>query len=303
MLSAIALYSSGSRDAVDAKAALRVVVAERAPEARRLDEQLDPDLALERRVAGGVLIPHHGIGNVRADVERRCPRRPVAGALVSADRAPGEGCTGKAQLARPLAGKVERRVTPAKSVSSCSRRCVRQHGQDEVLGIPERVAVVAGAGETLRADRALLGPRTGLKRVEERKANSLLQLGVTVELDVRTPPEVVQVGTLRRDQPLPAGMPRFGESRDGEISDGGEGTLARRAVREELDDAQPLAGSEVSRNRHPAHVGGALGGDLQVVRALDEVIHGGGEPKPARPGRVDEDDTVVVRRVLLGLER
>ena len=36
-------------DAVDAEPALRIVVAERAPEPRRLDEQLDADLALERR--------------------------------------------------------------------------------------------------------------------------------------------------------------------------------------------------------------------------------------------------------------
>ena len=62
-------------DAVDAEAALRVVVAERAPEPRGLDEQLEPDLALELLVAGRAA----GSGRRR----RRC-RAPMWNAAVPA---------------------------------------------------------------------------------------------------------------------------------------------------------------------------------------------------------------------------
>ena len=48
----------GAGDAVDAEAPVRVVVAERAPQPRGLDEQLEPDVALERVVAGRA----HGSG-------------------------------------------------------------------------------------------------------------------------------------------------------------------------------------------------------------------------------------------------
>ena len=75
-------------------------------------------------------------------------------------------------------------MAPAKRIGSRPRRRVREDGQDEALGIPERVAVVAGAREALGADRALLGASARLKRVEECEADRLLQLGVAVQLDV-----------------------------------------------------------------------------------------------------------------------
>src|SRR5438046_2794794 len=94
----------GARDAVDAEAALRVVVAERAPESRRLDEQLEPDLELEDVVVDGSLVADDGVGDVGADVKRSRPRRPVAGAFLAANRPPGKGGAALAELARALPG-------------------------------------------------------------------------------------------------------------------------------------------------------------------------------------------------------
>ena len=97
-------------------------------------------------------------------------------------------------------------MAPAQRVGRRARRRVREHGQDEALGVPERVAVVAGPGQPLGRDRALLGAGAGLERVEEREADGLLQLGVAVELDVGAVPEVVEVrrcpATSRPSQPV-----------------------------------------------------------------------------------------------------
>ena len=107
----------GPGDAVDAEAALGVVVAERAPEPRRLDEQLEADLALELVVVGRRLVADDRVGDVRVDVERGGAGRPVAGALLAADRPPRERRALEAELARPLAREVERRVAPAQRVA------------------------------------------------------------------------------------------------------------------------------------------------------------------------------------------
>ena len=56
----------GPGDAVDAKAPFGVVMAERAPEPRRLDEQLEADVALERVVVGRGLVADDRVGDVRA---------------------------------------------------------------------------------------------------------------------------------------------------------------------------------------------------------------------------------------------
>jgi hypothetical protein len=63
----------GPGDAVDAEASACVVVAERAPEPRRLDEELDPDLALELLVAGR----RSGSGRRRRRCRRRCGKAAV----------------------------------------------------------------------------------------------------------------------------------------------------------------------------------------------------------------------------------
>ena len=166
----------------------------------------------------------------RADVERRGAGRPVARAFLAANRPPREGGAGEAELRGALAGEVERRVPPAQRVAGGLRRGVCQHRQDEALGVPERVPVVAGPGQALRRDRALLGARAGLKRVEEREAHRLLQLGVALELDVGAIPERRR-GSARwsGDEPVPAGVPRLGER--------GDDLVAERRSERRLDHA------------------------------------------------------------------
>src|SRR5207244_12124456 len=62
----------------------------------------------------------------------------------------------------------------------------------DLLGVPERVAVVARAGETLGADRPALGSGARLEHLEEVEAHGLLQLGISLDLDVSAVPEVVE---------------------------------------------------------------------------------------------------------------
>jgi len=228
------------RDAVDAEAALRVVVAERSPEARGLDEQLEPRLALELVVARRVLVADDGVCDVGPDAERRRPRVPVAGALLAADRPPREHAAAEPELRGPLPRQIERRVAPAERGAGSVRRGVREHRQDEPLGVPERVAVVAGAGEALGADRALLRARARLQRVEEREAHGLLQLGVAVELDVRGRPEVVEVRPLPLEQAHPPRVPRLRERRHDLARAARRASAGSTRRTRSAHDAQPL---------------------------------------------------------------
>src|SRR5205823_10928426 len=104
------------------EAALSVVMAERAPQSRRLDEQFDPDLALEFLVLDGGLVAGNGVGDVGGDVEGGSPGRPVARAFLAADRPPGKGGPAQAQLSCPFAREVERGVPPAERVGGRFRR-------------------------------------------------------------------------------------------------------------------------------------------------------------------------------------
>src|SRR5207244_7684422 len=92
----------GAGDAVDAEASLRIVMTERTPESGGLDEELETNLGLEVVVLRRRLVPGDGVCDVGVDVERGCARGPVAGALLTADRAPGEGGASEAELARSV---------------------------------------------------------------------------------------------------------------------------------------------------------------------------------------------------------
>ena len=108
----------GAGDAVDVERARVVVVAERAPQPRRLDEQLaGPAPASNSSSRGRAQVADDGVGDVGVDVERRGARRPVGRALLAADRAPRERRALQPQLLRPLAREVERRVAPAQRVA------------------------------------------------------------------------------------------------------------------------------------------------------------------------------------------
>ena len=224
--------------AVDVEDAGRVVVAERAPEPRGLDQQLQACAAGERLVARGAQVAQHRIGDVGVDVERRRPRGPVRRALLPVDRSPREGGARQPELRRALPREVERRVAPAQRVGCSVRRGVRERGEDEGLRVPEDVPVVAGPGQALGGDRPPLGSRAGLQRVEEAEADRLLQLAVAVDLDVRPVPEVVQVLALARHQPVPARVPRRRERGVDLVAHRRQRALARPAVGEELRDRQ-----------------------------------------------------------------
>src|SRR5258706_6774489 len=107
-----------------------------------------------------------------------------------------------------LPGLLENRMAPAQGVGGSARESQRQHRQDEGLGVPESVAVVAGARQPFGRDGAPLRTRSRLQDVEEREAYRLLDLRVALQLDVRTRPEVVQVGALLGEQALQAGQAR-----------------------------------------------------------------------------------------------
>ena len=261
-------------DAVDAEAALRIVMAERAPQARRLDEQLEADLALE----GVVVRSRRGSARRRRRCRRRCGTRPCPRASSRSTPGRGSSATG---TRRPSSPSWRARSRARSSVAwrqrsasaAASRRRVREHRQDEALRVPERVAVVAGPGQALGGDRALLGAGPGLERVEEREAHGLLELGVALELDVGAVPEVVEVRALAGEQAVPARVSRLGERGDHLVADGRERALARPAVGEELDDPQALALARGRPRRSRGRRRAALRERLGAVGALDDVVH------------------------------
>ena len=139
--------------------------------------------------------------------------RPVARALLTVDRPPGEGRTREAELGRPVQGRGQRVPAPPQGAGHRVGRGEREHRQDEGLGIPERVPVVPGPGQTLRGNRAALPAGSGLQHVEQREPHRLLHLGIPVDLHVRAVPEVVEVRALIGEQAVPAGLPRRGQGR------------------------------------------------------------------------------------------
>ena len=148
--------------------------------------------------------------------------------------------------------------------------------------------VVAGPGQALRRDRPVLGPRPGLQDVEQAEAHRLLDLGVTVHLDVGAVPELVQVGPLLGEQAVPAGQVGGRQRPHHLVDEGGPGPLARPAVADELDDLQLLAGSHLGRHREPAQVGVGLDPVRHLRRAGDHVRHSSRDPQPAGPRPVHQ---------------
>ena len=146
-------------DALDAELAVRVVLAERAPQPGGLDEQRQADLALELLVLRRVQVLDDGVGDVGVDVEGGRAGRPVAGALLAADRPPRERGAVQAELRRVRLGHVHDQVPPAQRVGGGLRPGVGQHRQHERLGVPEGVPVVPGPGQALGRDRPVLGAR------------------------------------------------------------------------------------------------------------------------------------------------
>jgi hypothetical protein len=145
------------------------------------------------------------------------------------------------ELLGPLLGEVQRRVPPAQDVGGGVRGGRRERLQDEALGVPERVPVVARSGQPLGRHRPPLGAGAGLQDVEQPEAHGLLHDGVAVDLDVGAVPVVVEVGALAREQALPAAVAGAGERRRDLVAHRRHRAHARPAVGEELHDPQHLA--------------------------------------------------------------
>ena len=101
-----------------------------------------------------------------------------------------------------------------------------QDGENEGLGIPKGMTVIAGSGEALGRDGATLGARPSLQDVEEREANRLLELGITVELHVGPLPELIQVLPLVSEEALPARQASRFEGRHDLVPQRGDGPVA-----------------------------------------------------------------------------
>ena len=194
-------------------------------------------------------------------------------------------------------------MAPAQRVRGGLRGRVGEHRQDEPLGVPEGVAVVARAGQALGRDRALFGPGAWLQGVDEREGHRLLQLDVSLELDVGAAPELVEVRALVALQSVPTRVPRGGQSGHDLVAQRRLGAPARPAVREELDDAEPLSRRELGRDGEAADVRPALRGRLEPVRPLDDVVHARRHADLAVPRRVHEHGSRVAVEEALRDER
>ena len=179
-------------------------------------------------------------------------------------------------------------MAPPQGIASGVRSGVRQHGQDERLGVPERVSVVAWSRQALGRDRPLLRPCAGLDRVEQAEANCQLQLGVTIDLDVGAIPELFEVGALVGTQALPTGVSRLRQRRRDLVEDRRGRALTRPSVADELDNTKGFSGHEIRGHQQARKVFEAFRVRRRARRPLDHVIHSGGDRQPTRAGRVLE---------------
>ncbi len=124
--------------------------------------------------------------------------------------------------------------------------------------------------------------------MEQGETDGLLHLGITVDLDVRTGPEVVKIGPLFGEQPRPAGLAGGGQRGRGLVAQGRQGTLYRPAIGDELDKPQLLTWIQQGGDGHPAGVGIALSGHPGRGAPVNDMIHSGGDPDAAVPRPVHQ---------------
>src|SRR5207248_2417536 len=104
----------------------------------------------------------------------------------------------------------------------------------ERLAVPERVAVVARAGQSLRGYRAFLAANRRLEDAEKRVPHRQLQPWVAIDLDVGTVPEFVEQVALCCEEPVPACVFRLGETAEDLRSHRRSRASARPPIRKEL---------------------------------------------------------------------
>jgi hypothetical protein len=149
----------------------------------------------------------------------------------------------------------------------------------------------------------MLRSDTGLQGVEERKANRLLELVISLELDVGALPVVVEELALTLYQSVPTRVACRSERGTDLVPHGRARPPARPAVREELDDPQALSLREIRRNRDATDVFTALRHRRRTLGPLDQVVDRRCHSEPAPPGGVDEGDACIAVQELFRLER
>ena len=164
------------------------------------------------------------------------------------------------------------------------------------------MAIVAGARQTFRWDWPALRTSSRLQDVEECEAYRLLDLRVTLKLDVGTRPEVIQVGALLGEQAFPASQPRGGQRCHDLIVDRRSRKQARPAVGDEFDDAQPLTRLQPGSDGHTGDIGEAFRLDDHLGWPLDTVVHCHPDAQAADPSVMDQQPDSSLSLVLLALE-
>ena len=244
----------GAGHAVDAEGAGGVVVTEVGPQPSRLDQELHAVGLHELVVPGGVVVAQDRVGDRGVDVEGGRARGPVAGALVAGDGPPRERRPGEAEVRSPVPRRRQGRVAPVEGVGGGPGDGQDEDRQDEDLGVPERMAVVARAREPLGGDGPALGPRAGLEEVEHAEAHRVLDLGVAVDLHVGPVPELVEVLPLIGLQADPSGVAGPRDGGGDLVAQGLAGSPRRPAIAEVLDEAQALTRGEHGGDREAGDV-------------------------------------------------
>lgn len=208
----------GSGDPGQVPHPVPVVVTQRSPEPRRLDQHGQPAFLLDGAVAGDHPVLLERRCDVGVDVPGGGARGPVPGAFLASDGPPRESRPGQPQLGGSPTREVQGGRPPAQRVGGGLRSGVDQHRQDEALAVPEGVAVITGAGQPLAGDGAAFGAGAGLQQMEQREADRLLAVRIAVDFDVGAVPELVEVCPLGVEQPLPAAVAGTGQRGDGLVA-------------------------------------------------------------------------------------
>lgn len=199
------------------------------------------------------------------------------------------------------AGRVS--PAPAQGLGDGAGLGVGEQGQDEGLGVPEGVPVVAGPGQSLGGNGPLLRAGACLEYVEEGEADGLLDLLVAVDLDVGAGPEVVEVAALFVQESLPAAVGRGRQGRVDLVAHRGPGAGPGPAVGDQLLQPQPLSRLQDGGDGQPGQVHRLLAAAGGALGSFDDVVGGHGDPQSAVPGAVHQPQTGAVGEALLVLQR
>ena len=184
-------------------------------------------------------------------------------------------------------------MPPSQGVGRRGGHRVGEYRQHIRLGVPERVTVVAGTGESLARDRPGFAACPGLQDVEEGKPDRLLEFGIAIDRDVGGRPEIVEVPALAGEQLVPAVVERSGQ---GSVDLGPQSRrrpLAGPAIGQVFGERDLVTDLHLGGDRETGQVAAE---DLAAhrVRCVEFVVHGGRHAQPGLPGVMPEYGTMPV---------